>query len=311
MGSERRRYKRRELKAEVYCYIEGQRVDVQSNDISEGGMFIETDQPILPGTELAVVVKAQLLDGSRPVFLSGRVMRRQVHPVKGIGLRWEKATTPGDTASLEEFLRSNLGINPQGIEEQAQGDAGLVQAVYVFPLSAEDLEDAPVVEEAPPLLGGGEDTIEGLDDEEATLQDVDEALQAELAARAASKAGPLTQEIAHGASQAPADLKAILVVGKNEHPVRLTSLGIENAFITTNTKLKLGARVEVRFGIAARGGVAEVQARADVISTGRDRRSDRKGVQVKLSKVDEGGHRGILRQYIRWLHFNSIRKPTA
>ncbi|MFH1532674.1 MAG: PilZ domain-containing protein [Pseudomonadota bacterium] len=310
MGSERRRYERRELKAEVYCYIEGQRVDVRSSDISQGGMFIETGQPVLPGTELAVVVKAQLLDGRRPVFLTARVMRRQAQPVKGIGIRWERATTPGDAEMLREFLRSSLGIDPRGIEELPQGDAGMIQAVYVFPLGTEDFKGAPVVEEAPPLLGGGEDTIEGLDDEEATLQDVDEALQAELAARR-RPAGPLTQELAQGSSQAPADLKATLVVGKNERPVRISSLGPENAFITTNTKLEPGARLELRFGIAARGGVAEVQARADVISVGRDHRSGRRGVLVKLTRVDEGGHRGILLQYIRWLHFNSIRKPTV
>lgn len=310
MGSERRRYERRELKADVYCYIEGQRVDVRSSDISAGGMFIETEQPVLPGTELAVVVKAQLIAGHRPVFLTARVMRRQVVPVRGVGVRWEKATTPGAPATLREFLKDNLGIAAKGIEEQPHGDAGLVQAVYMFPLGLEDFETAPVVEDAPPILGGGEDTIDGLDDEEPTLQDLDEALQNELAARPSS-AGPLTQEIAKGASQAPADLKATLSVGAASHPVRISSLGSENAFITTNTALEIGGKIQLRFGILARGGVVEIQARATVISTDRDHRSGRRGVLVRLNQVDEGGQRGILRQYIRWLHFNSIRKPTA
>ena len=309
MGSERRRYERRELKAEVYCYIEGHRVDVRSSDISAGGMFVETGQVILPGTELAVVVKAQLLAGRRPVFLSARVMRRQVAPVKGVGIRWEKATTPGDAETLREFLQTNLGVDPKGIEEQPHGDGGLVQAVYVFPLGPEDFESAPSVVSVPPLLGGGEDTIDGLDDEEATIQDLDEALQNELAARP-RQAGPLTQEIGVGASQAPADLKATLLTGRSEHPVRITSLGPENAFIATNTELPPGARLEIRFGISARGGVAEVQARGEVLSIGRDRRSGRRGVLVKFTRVDEGGHAGILRQYTRWLHFNAIRNPS-
>lgn len=310
MGSERRRYERRALQADVYCYIEGQRVDVRSSDISQGGMFIETDQPVLPGTELAVVVKEHLLEGNRPVFLTARVMRRQVAPVRGVGVRWEKATTPGDEASLREFLEANLGITPKGIKEQPHGDAGLVQAVYRFPLEAEDFESAPVVEDAPPILGGGEDTIEGLDDEEATIQDLDEALQSELAARPSS-AGPLTQEIAKGASQAPADLKATLSVGADSHPVRISSLGPENAFVTTNTALEPAAKLQLRFGIMARGGVVDIAVHATVISAGRDHRSGRRGVLVRITHVDEGGTRGILRQYIRWLHFNSIRKPSA
>ncbi len=310
MGSERRRYERRELKADVYCYIEGQRVDVSSSDISQGGMFIETEQPVLPGTELAVVVKADLLEGRRPVFLTARVMRRQAVPVKGIGVRWEKATTPGDEASLKEFLQKNLGINASGIEEQPHGDAGLVQAVYVFPLTKEDFDAAPVVEDAPPLLGGGEDTIDGLDDEEATIQDVDEELQSELAARKAAP-GPLTQELAKGASQAPSDIKATLTLGRASHPVQISSLGPENAFITTNTEMEPGAKLTLAFEITARGGAVDVTMRATVISLGRDYRSKRRGVLVRITKIDEGGQRGILHQYIRWLHFNSIRKPAS
>ena len=125
------------------------------------------------------------------------------------------------------------------------------------------------------------------------------------------EAGPLTTEIGKGDSQAPADIKAILVVRKDEHPVRITSLGPGNAFVTTNTKLEAGQKVLLRFDIIVRGGAEEVSARAAVISSGRDHRSGRRGALVKLTRVDEGSHPGILRQYIRWLHFNAIRNPTV
>jgi len=312
MGSERRRYERRELNADVYCYLEGQRVDVRSTDVSVGGMFIETEQPILPGTELAVVMKAQLTAGERPVFLSARVMRRQTQPVSGIGIRWENATTPGSTEVLKEFLRSMFGIEARRVEERPHGDAGLIQAVYVFPLGPDDFEGAPGVEEAPPLFGDGEDTLEGSDeDEEETIQELAEDVKDAIAEQRRVEAGPLTQEINVGSSQAPTDLKAVLTVQQEEHPVRVTTLGTEHAFVTTNTDLAAGARLELRFGINARGGVAEVRVRAEVISAGRDHRSGRRGARIKFTRIDEGQHSGILRQYTRWLHFNSIREPGA
>ena len=314
MGSERRRYERRELNADVYCYLEGQRVDVRSTDVSVGGMFIETEQPILPGTELAVVMKAQLTAGERPVFLSARVMRRQTQPVSGIGIRWENATTPGSTEVLKEFLHSMFGIEARLIKEQPHGDAGLIQAVYVFPLGPEDFEGAPSVEDAPPLFRGEEEeTIEGLDDDddEDTVQELAEDVKDAIEEQRRGGPGPLTQEISVGSSQAPTDLKAVLGVRGEEHPVRITTLGAEHAFVTTNMDLVSGARLELRFGINARGGVAEVQVRAEVISTGRDHSSGRRGVRIKFTRIDEGRHRGILRQYTRWLHFNSIREPGA
>ena len=312
MGSERRRYERRELNADVYCYLEGQRVDVRSTDVSVGGMFIETEQAILPGTELAVVMKAQLMAGERPVFLSARVMRRQTQPVSGIGIRWENATTPGSKEVLKEFLRSMFGIEARRVEERPHGDAGLVQAVYVFPLGPEDFEGAPVLEDAPPLFRGGEDTLEGSDeDEEETIQELAEDVKDAVAEQRRGAPGPLTQELFVGSSQAPADLRAVLTVRQEEHPVRITTLGTEHAFVTTNNDLAKGARLELRFGINARGGVAEVRVRAEVISTGRDHRSGRRGVRIKFMRIDEGRHSGILRQYTRWLHFNSIREPGA
>lgn len=310
MGSERRRYERRGWKEEVYCYLDGQRVNVQSTDISAGGMFIETHQSILPGTEVAVVVKAQLADGQRPVFLTARVMRRQVQPVKGVGIRWEKATSPGDPHSLRKFLQNTLRVDANRIDEHPHGDAGLVQSVFQFPLTSADLDEAPRVEVAAPLLGGGEDTIEGLDDEEATIQELGEDLKAELSERP-SEIGPLTTELGKGDSQAPADLKANLIVGRKEHPVRVSSLGPGNAFVATNSALEAGQKVELRFSIVARGGSADIRARAEVISLGRDHRSGRRGGLVKLTRVDEGSHPGIFRQYTRWLHFNAIRNPTV
>ena len=102
-----------------------------------------------------------------------------------------------------------------------------------------------------------------------------------------------------------------MILGADQLPVRSSSLGPENAFVTTNTDMEPGTKLALRFGIMARGGAIDVDANAAVISVGRDPRSGRRGVLVRLSQINEGGHRGILRQYIRWLHFNSIRKPVS
>ncbi|MBM4371267.1 MAG: PilZ domain-containing protein [Deltaproteobacteria bacterium] len=306
MGAERRQFERRTLKTEIYCYLEGRRVDVRSSDISAGGMFIETDLTILPGSELAVVVKAQLLDGERPVFLAARVMRRQLRPCPGIGVRWERAATPGSEETLREFLRTLLGIDPRGIRQIPQGDAGLVQSVYSFPLGP---GEEPPEDGIPPLAGGNEDTIDGLNDEEETAQEVAADVKEELQALR-STAGPLTGEI-QAASQARADHKAILEARRQEHPVRISSLGLTNAFVLTQTELESREVVDLRFSVPVRDGTARIVCRCEVLSTGRDPASGRRGALLKLVRVDEGEHPGILRQFIRWLHFRSLRGGAA
>mgnify|MGYP006278689349 CR=1 FL=1 len=76
---ERRRFNRIEVEA-AYTAVRVQRVsrmkmqvlDGHAYDLSEGGLRLETDEPLAPGEHVALSVD---LPGERSVFASGRVVR--------------------------------------------------------------------------------------------------------------------------------------------------------------------------------------------------------------------------------------------
>ncbi len=105
--AERRLFPRREFRAGVYAYVDGRRYDARSENISAGGMLLATAEDIPLGHTIALVFKSRSgkkTSGEKgvkcgagvkgePVHLVGRVMRKQVSPVPGVGLRRVRAMT--------------------------------------------------------------------------------------------------------------------------------------------------------------------------------------------------------------------------
>jgi len=309
LGSERRRFERWSLQEGVYCYIDGARVDARSTDISSGGMFFETNKLILPGTEVALVFRTQLDKGDRPIFLVGRVMRRQLRPVAGVGIRWERASTPAPPEALAGFLQAVLRLQPRGIHERPYGSSGIVQAVYEFPLNQELLEGARVRDDdvPPPTVGGA--TFERTEELEDTMPEDVITAPPDKSPPPIAGAGPLTTQIAASGTDAPADLGARVQVKKTWISVHVSSLGSEHMFAETmNAEIEPGLEAQVRFDLPVKGGVAQVSCRCRVVSRGKDFHTSAKGVLLEIIRVEEGKRPGIFASYVRWLHFNALRK---
>jgi len=301
MGAERRVFPRWKLEDSVYCYVEGDRLDAQSSDISSGGMFFRTRKVILPGKEVALVFRRQLGSGERPIFLVGRVMRRQVKPEPGVGLRWERAATPADPETLRRFLRDFLQVEAGRIEQKPCGDAGVVQSVFDFPgiqprqdaaATASEWEDT----QPEPSAYEEDDTDETLAGEEHTPEPRPASL------------GPLTQQLAALGTHAPVDLEASARLGARSFDARVSSLGMTHLFLATrNHDAKDGDRIEVSFKVATRAGLAEIKCDCLVVAHGQDPRSGAKGLALHIVELDEGRERGLFGNYVRWLHFHALR----
>ncbi len=119
--NDQRQFQRYALADKMYCYVDGTRFDARSQDISAGGLFIRTPRRVPLGAHIALVFKDSNDPDGAPVFLVGKVMRRQSEPVPGIGLRWERATTEGSAARLELFLTLRMGILPEKIVRETYG----------------------------------------------------------------------------------------------------------------------------------------------------------------------------------------------
>jgi hypothetical protein len=310
MGAERRRFERWKFEEGVYCYIEGTRFDARSADVSSGGMFFETARPILPGTEVAMVFRTQLDKGDRPIFLVGRVMRRQVKPVAGVGVRWERASTPATPEALTAFLKGVLRVEPRGIEVKPFGASGIVQAVFEFPLDPEQLQGArvsDVEEESAPVAGGA--TFEHTEELEDTMpEEVISAKTDKVPPRIAG-AGPLTMQISTGGTNAPANIQARIEVRKKWLTVKISALGSQHMFVESRgEELEPGLEAQVRFDLPVKGGETQVACRCRIVSRGKDFRSAQNGVLLEIIRVEEGKFPGILNNYVRWLHFHALRK---
>ena len=316
------------MEDEVHCYLNGIRWDAESGDISAGGMFLVSEKDIPVSSMVALVLKPQVNSGNEPVFLLGRVVRKQLQPVKGVGLRWEKAIQDGPPEMLAAFLESFMKFTPGRIELQAVGRKALVRAVYTFECEG---EGQAITSAAQPTGGQNRErnremlAIPGL---ATTLAEVDELdirvvssseLAGEIrrpllpressAGKPESAPGPITERIDQMDMMAPADIGALLGISGKTLPVRIGFLGLRTMFVMTEVvPADRSADVTVSFGVMTRGGIVQIQGSCRVAEVDDGRTTGTPGLEVRVLSWDEAGHPGILRQYVKWLHFDALSR---
>lgn len=122
--SDRRQHDRKQRTLDFYCYIDGVRFDSPSLDISEGGAFLATADPVPMDATVVLVPKAikenrrsgaAAKAGPHRVLLVGRVVRRQAAPRVGVGIQWVKGVSRGGLDALFTFLGMVLEIFPSAL----------------------------------------------------------------------------------------------------------------------------------------------------------------------------------------------------
>jgi hypothetical protein len=101
--SERRKHERVQREVSFHCYIDGQRFDSASVNISSGGAFLKTPDLIPPDSVVVVVPKQQFLT-EFPVMLVGKVLRRDES--KGLGITWLRCVTRSGLRRLWQFIET-------------------------------------------------------------------------------------------------------------------------------------------------------------------------------------------------------------
>ena len=264
--TERRQHPRRSFEGDVYTYIDGNRLDSESIDVSEGGALFRTDQELPIGAHVAMVFKKQA-QLKEPVFLIGRVQRRHTDLCPGVGLQWTKAVTQAAPSELIWFLATVLGVKDAQVDHAREPGHWNMLAMHRFP--------------GPTAPGGA-----GVDAGEGGESLVDAA---RLAARVLSgdrtpdgfspkspgysrtdEDGSLTVRIAKSGLRAPAGLDGILDTGEGSESVRITHLGSSSLFVQTGAKPPAQSdSIRLSFEVPAKGG-------------------------------------GIPEKFVRWLHFQAL-----
>lgn len=103
--SERRKHDRVQKEIRFHCYIDGNRFDSASVNLSQGGAFLRTQDPI-PTDSVVVAVPRQQYLQEFPVMLVGKVLRRQNSSDKGLGLEWQRCVTRSGFDRLWQFIET-------------------------------------------------------------------------------------------------------------------------------------------------------------------------------------------------------------
>ena len=278
--SDRRVHDRWELKDTIYGYLDGARFAAKSEDLSSGGLFIETKDEVPIGALISMVFRGQVETEDPPIFLIGRVMRRQKTPTQGIGLRWEKAVFTGPPAVLRSFLLDQLRLVDPTVVTMT-GARGETKAVHHFSTTTPQTESA-ASGEVPDTIRRG-DVTGGL--------------------------GPVTKRLTKQSGMAPANVEAKISSEGEEEPIQLQSLGVKKMFTSAPPTLLIipGAGVTVTISVRTRTGIAEVDCLCLVTTYDEGDEEKPEVLELEILDVREPkGHIGIHSRYVRWLHFNAL-----
>lgn len=288
--SEKRHFPRREFLEEVFCYIDGQRLDAVSINVSIGGLLFETDHA--SGIELdalvAIVLRAR--DDkveSEPVFLFGRVVRKQVGGPSGVGVRWEKAVARGSKERLSLYLKNVLEVRAFGIESGIVPRTGHELSVYRF--IPESVNDAPGLAENPV----GPALFEDDADEDWRRYDED---------------GPLTEGIRRDRIPAHTDLSATMTSAEGLGAKgRVTMLGLDSLrFETPEDHDDMQGERYVQFTLPTKAGFVDVMVRGGIQDYDPPNARQPARYILNISDRDEAARPGIIGRYVRWLHYRDV-----
>lgn len=337
--AERRLFPRREFRAGVYAYVDGRRYDARSTNISAGGMFLATSEEIPLGHTIALVFKSKSGKKSpddkgtkygagvkgEPVFLVGRVMRKQASPERGVGLRWVRAMTDATPEDLNYFLSKLLKIDAQGSSRKRIGANKAPKSVFEFePLYQEAIKYSGVMEPSenttgPILLEGEEGTNEYFrelrfdDDLDSGAYSDGPVLPREATKHGGAhrRAGPVTNRLRQSEKLMPANANAVMVVKALPVPVQITALGMHGAFgespvAPTDRKDPVSLVLE----LVTRRQTEKIRCKARVIGVDDGSGPGEAGVYFEFLEIlgDEG--KEMLEQYVRWLHMRSVSTPS-
>jgi len=319
--------------------VDGRRYDARSENISAGGMFLATAEEIPLGRTIALVFKSRSgkkKSGEKgvkygagikgePVYLVGRVMRKQVSPVPGVGLRWVRAMTDASPEDLEYFLSKMLRIEATGAKRAKVGANKAVKSVFEFePLYQQAIKFSGTKEDdertTGPILvgeGGTEEYFRELrfdDDFEHLKQSDGPVLPREYSKRGGTHriAGPMTDRLRQTERLLPVNTEAVMTIGAMPIPVHVTAIGTNGLFVEspvapTNRQESIGLVVE----IITRKETEKIRCRARVLEVDDGSGSGESGLYLEFADFASESEKETLEQYIRWVHFRTVSSPPT
>ncbi|NOZ02505.1 MAG: PilZ domain-containing protein [Deltaproteobacteria bacterium] len=322
----KRKYPRTVVEKKVHCYIEGARLDAITANISNGGMFLKTANiRDIPLDSLVGLVFRSSAAG-QTTFLFGNVVRKQTLPIEGVGLKWEKAVTIGDRDQLARFLKDMFNIADPIISEEA-GDAHRPPK-RVFRFASLDRGTPGGLS----AIGKGPSGVTAAERQRGLKVRPDDSDLKRVKVVHTEKTPPptyrwvapdyvpngntmphgkargvITSMIHRSEMRAPVSHKVFVTVQGHESELKMLNIGLDGMFIETPyVPSDLSAGVSVRFEIRTKRGPVPIVCQCHVTGVDDGSASGHAGMDLSIDKLDEGNNEGILKRYVKWLHFQSL-----
>ena len=269
-AQERRGAERHDVRRWSCCYLDGNRFDTESLDISASGVFLETDRQVPRGAPMVVVFDQ---DAGTPIYLVGRVVRQQKNPA-GLGVIWVRAITSAEKAVMVQFLETVLFLGPHfKAPEMYRSNDGKIFCEFRHTPLPEDLESQPTV--AP-------------DNPEPAKK---RAMQ-----------GPLTQFVWDPETTISVDFLLRANLGGTTCEVTLAQLGTARVAIQSAVApIDRQATIEIELPIRSKGTLIPVALRCQLESIRKLENSNRCELWLRISEVSDESLPGGYEHYIKRL----------
>lgn len=296
----RRQHVRVSKEVDFYCYVDGQRFDSASVDISAGGAFLSTADELRIGAVVLIFPKPEK-GKDNPAMLVGRVVRAQAQAPQGLGVRWDGCISKQGVQGIADFLADYLEIDAATLPTPDEVVMGSKVAAYEFgkgrfyvPSVGElpDLEQVAATGQIDPVGWAGL----------ATPQP--EALLARSRYSHSQESGAVTTILSRQRGRLPVSVPVELVVDDMKHTGRITALGITSIYVSMPKQAEVvRGQVRVFFPVPIEKPPLVIRLHCEVMRKDRPTRVDAGGLDLAVRMIEQRQHPGVFERYVKFLFY--------
>ena len=297
---ERRQHPRLLKDIEFYCYVDGERFDSASVDISAGGAFLSTDDDLRMNAPVLIFPKAEK-GKEQPAMLVGRVVRRQMGPGAGLGVQWRGCICRQGVPGLYQFLEQYLEIKHDLLPEPPHEVVGARVVAFDFEnvrFYVPAVADLPDPSRISPATGSGTTSLDELG------APVAEALVQSPTYTRTGEAGAVTTILGRQRGRVPVNIPIQFLVDDRMYDGVVTALGITTMFVSTGEPVRPGSgRVVLPFPIPVESQPLMVRTHCVImrIEDATEMRSG--GVDLSIQHIEERKSPGLFQRYVKYLFY--------
>jgi hypothetical protein len=334
MSRDKRQFERKKKTIDFYCYIDGQRFDSESMDISAGGAFLRTFDPLGVGQPVILIPKRER-EKRLAVVLVGRIMRAQETPFPGVGIRWERCVSKEGLHNIYDFVADYLEVRPSSlpvpghnvVRSEIVGYDFVQNLFYVPKLSGTAI---PVAPDATNEMEEGTSDLEAtsdisLDDDEgapmiggdyieASHQDQFLALSESTSSHLlepddfskSEEDGVVTEMLGALGGRLAVRIPVRFAADRLEGEGTVRAIGLRTVFLeTTVAEIGEAASILVEFVIPVKPETVIVTLVCDTMSWDPSGRLGYPGAELNIKSVKGEPDPGLFERYVKFLYFDS------